>query len=191
MDASCTPRVQEDNEVVLNLFRAAWYEYFSWEPLHCSEKLSSIRAHHTLDRDARLVVLNSLEDDSPANIEESDGARDTDTALSFTYYDLSSSHEPEHRPIRPEVVPAVDTLPAPYPFYESCTPINANILHGDDPNYLPFIPFADDPTFDYRDYMYDHKGLAWQEGYRDSDGAQARFRVASSTEQSPQFSRLF
>ncbi len=190
MDASRTSSVEQDNEVVLNLFRAAWYEYFSWEPLHCSEKISSVRAHHTLNRDARIAVLNSLEDDVPANIEESDGARDTDTALSFTYYDLSSSHEPEHRHIFPEVVPAADTLPAPYPIYESCTPINANILHGDDPNYLPFIPFAEDPTFDYRDYMYDHKGLAWQEGYRDSDGAQAESRVAASTEQLPQFSRL-
>ncbi|KAI0708772.1 hypothetical protein C8T65DRAFT_650065 [Cerioporus squamosus] len=67
------------------------------------------------------------------------------------------------------MVPATGSLSDPYPSYESCAPINANILHGDDPNYLPFIPFADEPTFDFRDYVYDHKGLAWQEGYRDSD----------------------
>ncbi|RPD53881.1 SET domain-containing protein [Lentinus tigrinus ALCF2SS1-6] len=67
-------------------------------------------------------------------------------------------------------VAATGALPAPYPRYESCPPINNNILLGDDSNYLPFMPFADDPTFDYHDYLADHKGLAWQEGgYRDSD----------------------
>ncbi|OBZ77416.1 Histone-lysine N-methyltransferase EZH1 [Grifola frondosa] len=51
--------------------------------------------------------------------------------------------------------------------YESCTPISCNILHGDDPNDMPFVPFADDPTFDAKEHVLEYKSLSWQRGLRD------------------------
>ncbi|KAF8970309.1 hypothetical protein BDZ97DRAFT_1652502, partial [Flammula alnicola] len=62
------------------------------------------------------------------------------------------------------------TLP-PYPPYDSCIPISRNIMRGDDPDYLPFIPFSDDPTYDYTYDNDHHKYFAWHKPDRDPDCA--------------------
>ncbi|OSC99568.1 SET domain-containing protein [Trametes coccinea BRFM310] len=68
--------------------------------------------------------------------------------------------------------------PSAYTAYESCTPIDQNILHGDDSNYMPFIPLADDPTFDHEDHAMEYKRLAWQEPYRDPDTLEITLETA-------------
>ncbi|KAI9060749.1 SET domain-containing protein [Trametes sanguinea] len=68
--------------------------------------------------------------------------------------------------------------PAPNAAFESCTPIDQNILHGDDSNYMPFIPLADDPTFDHEDHAMEYKRLAWQEPYRDPDTLEVTLETA-------------
>ena len=164
-------RTHEDR-VVLHLFRNVWNEYFAWEPSYCAEQLSLVRAHIRPKEDSLDMLLDSIEDTAelPGDTE------DEGIATTLTFYDVSPSGAIDARIMRPQTFSEKTALPDIYPEYESCTPINHNILLGDDSNYLPFMPFADDPTFDYRDYMYDHKGLAWQEVYRDSDGAHMRSR---------------
>ena len=51
---------------------------------------------------------------------------------------------------------------APCPDYESCTPMPANVLQGDDSDDMPFIPFADDPKFDSVEHCKEYSRFAWQ-----------------------------
>lgn len=57
----------------------------------------------------------------------------------------------------------------PVPSYESCTPMPNNQFVGDDPNYIPFIPLADDPAFDWKVHSEKYKGFSWQTNFFDSD----------------------
>ncbi|KAK7443254.1 hypothetical protein VKT23_015850 [Stygiomarasmius scandens] len=50
--------------------------------------------------------------------------------------------------------------------YESCTPVMASILVEDDSDYMPFIPFADDPWFNYESHVQRYKYSAWQHLWR-------------------------
>ena len=49
------------------------------------------------------------------------------------------------------------------PDYEACTPIQNNVWRGDDPDRMPFIPNADDPTFDAIGHTSFYGSLSWQE----------------------------
>ncbi|KAG1877921.1 hypothetical protein DFJ58DRAFT_648419 [Suillus subalutaceus] len=53
----------------------------------------------------------------------------------------------------------------PHKSYEYCTPISRNIFRGDDDDMMPFIPYADDPTFDHVDHTLCYGSFAWQVDY--------------------------
>ncbi|KAF8351574.1 hypothetical protein F5887DRAFT_913317 [Amanita rubescens] len=56
----------------------------------------------------------------------------------------------------------------PSPQYEACTPLEQNIYLGDDSSDMPFLPFADDPSFsDWKSHSDEHKTLSWQNMIRD------------------------
>ncbi|KAJ7484132.1 hypothetical protein FB451DRAFT_1028361 [Mycena latifolia] len=57
----------------------------------------------------------------------------------------------------------------PLPAHEHCTQIARNIFQGDDPHDLPFIPFADDPTFDQAKYLEEYEAFSWEEPTVDPD----------------------
>jgi histone-lysine N-methyltransferase EZH2 len=46
--------------------------------------------------------------------------------------------------------------------YEICTPAARNIKVGDDPDQMSFLPFADDPAFDWEPYNKEYGSFAWQ-----------------------------
>ena len=154
--------------------REVWYRYYGWEPTYCFEKLASLRVTTT----PLPVVLSILDSDLAdethsirhAQCTEGTFSNDNDSDAMFTSYTVNRSGQLDTALIRADTITITAPMITPYAPYESCTPASRNVLHGDDPNYLPFMPFADDPTFDPTDYVLDHKGLAWQEGYRDSDG---------------------
>jgi hypothetical protein len=57
---------------------------------------------------------------------------------------------------------------APHPRYESCTPAVQSIAFRpgssaeDELDILPFVPYADDPTFDVEGYLGMFKYFAWE-----------------------------
>ncbi|KAJ7088459.1 SET domain-containing protein [Mycena belliarum] len=57
----------------------------------------------------------------------------------------------------------------PLPAHEYCTPIERNMFLGDDPRELPFIPFADDPSFDRARYLEEYNEFSWEEPAVDPD----------------------
>ncbi|KAF8156618.1 hypothetical protein B0H34DRAFT_847237 [Crassisporium funariophilum] len=61
----------------------------------------------------------------------------------------------------PEIIKAEKSSKPPS--YECCTPISRNIMVGDDSHYLPFIPNADDPTYDSTFDIDEHDYFAWQQ----------------------------
>ena len=61
-----------------------------------------------------------------------------------------------------------DAFPVPPP-YEYCTRTDRNIFLGDDPSYMPFLPFHDDPTFDQAKYATEYKGCSWEKPVIDPD----------------------
>lgn len=57
----------------------------------------------------------------------------------------------------------------PHPEYTSCTPITRSIMVGDDSNYMTFIPYSDDPTFNHEAQTLHYDHFAWQ-SIQDPDG---------------------
>ena len=64
-----------------------------------------------------------------------------------------------------DVVPRV----VPFPPYESCAPISGNLWIGDDSDAMPFMPFADERTFDHHDAQSHYKELGWQRETMNAD----------------------
>ena len=92
----------------------------------------------------------------------------------FTQYkDMFPVGEEETTPLNPEetshLVLLQKTFVATDP-YESCSPTYTQILHGDDPNDMPFMPYADDHVFKHADYTAEHSYFAWQLFESKTDG---------------------
>ncbi|KAJ6479302.1 hypothetical protein C8R47DRAFT_983573 [Mycena vitilis] len=83
--------------------------------------------------------------------------------VDFVDYDTETT---QRVPI--EVYRAPDSFP-PLPAYEYWTPSARNIFHGDDPDDLPYIPFADDPTFDHAKFLREYSTFSWDEPPVDPD----------------------
>lgn len=74
------------------------------------------------------------------------------------------------------ITPQIIEMPSevamdPTPSYEYCAPITRSRYKGDDDNYMEFVPFADDPDFDFQQYDEDHYWhiYAWQRNTRNPD----------------------
>lgn len=53
--------------------------------------------------------------------------------------------------------------------YESCTSCSRSMTVGDDSDYMPFLPYADDPQFDVTKSIQGYRYLAWQDRKTDPD----------------------
>jgi histone-lysine N-methyltransferase EZH2 len=67
-----------------------------------------------------------------------------------------------------QVFRVADTFSA-LPAYEYCTPTVRNIFQGDDPHDMPFVPFADDPTFNHARYLEEYRSFSWRTSALDPD----------------------
>jgi hypothetical protein len=65
-----------------------------------------------------------------------------------------------------DVAPHLDAFPA----YESCAPVASSTWKGDDSDVMPFIPFSDQPAFNYDDDQYEYNELGWQRETLKADG---------------------
>ncbi|KAF8152093.1 hypothetical protein K438DRAFT_1864497 [Mycena galopus ATCC 62051] len=84
------------------------------------------------------------------------------------YMEIQDSELGTTQRVPMQVFNVVDPFPA-VPAHEFCTPTSRNIFLGDDPSYMPFLPFADDPTFDQARYVSEHKGFEWRRPRVDPD----------------------
>ncbi|KAF9074813.1 hypothetical protein BDP27DRAFT_1257959 [Rhodocollybia butyracea] len=83
---------------------------------------------------------------------------------------LDSRTDIDHSSIQTLPPPRIITLEIPFeptPLYTNCTPVSSNQFTGDDSSYMPFLPFADDPSFDWKEYCKTYKYFAWQSNFFD------------------------
>ncbi|KAF4616617.1 hypothetical protein D9613_008895 [Agrocybe pediades] len=153
-----------DSIIVLKTYQAVWEEYYSWSTDHARDTLTH------LSRPARRFteqknVVHSTRLPTP----KSPKTQSVDTCV-IVDYDQPDSNGPVSTSFRiQEITLEHEPIILPYPPYTFCTPTSTNILVGDDPHYMPFMPFADDPNYNYENDLEQHKYLAWQKQAITSD----------------------
>ena len=145
-------------QLIAQTFKEVWKEYYSWETVHSAQHLRSLAAKNP-EKPIEFSVLTAESED--------DSSEAATSGASFRRYHLVNDKW-DGLTRRTESVVDSSHL-TPHPPYESCTPITNNILHGDDSNFMPFVPLADDPTFNHQEHAYEYKALAWQQAYRDPE----------------------
>ncbi|KAF6753658.1 hypothetical protein DFP72DRAFT_1010437 [Ephemerocybe angulata] len=131
--------------------KACILEYQTWDAEYCKSALLSLQRPASKPEPSTILVENGSLGDSGSDTgefictefeEETGVSTTTGTAESFDVY--------------------VSAEFLRHPGYDSCTPAARNIMVGDDSDYMPFMPFADDPTFGWKAYSNEYKYLAWQ-----------------------------
>lgn len=147
---------EQTKTLVKSVFTDVWNEFYSRENYEQEiASLSCVRAtanHSSRHPSTRLNVIISEEDD----------LHDGQPALEILDYSDSPETPPKSTISQPIIIPLDPNIIQPCPPYESCSPCNRNVCHGDDSNYMSFLPFADDPTFNQADHMDEYDYLEWQ-----------------------------
>ncbi|KAJ3543173.1 hypothetical protein NM688_g5891 [Phlebia brevispora] len=157
--------------IVRNVFLAVWDEYFTWEQTTSADTLSSLGSDFAgnSEGNSEFEILLSQTPLQPAPPVQPPEELFIDEE-EYTVYDIGSS---EKRSASRTMVSKIVWLPQsdflPIDPYEACVPTYRVILHGDDPNDLPFVPYADEPDFDATPYVLEHKRFAWQSGHHGPD----------------------
>ncbi len=146
-DEATLPKVVE---IVLSVYKSVWEEYSLWSDQHNASTLESLNArlHNT--------PCWNLDNENP---DLSFGGPASDQLFAFTSFN-SDGHATEIRDV------AVTSLTLArfqtHPPYESCAPISRSLMVGDDSDALPFMPFSDDPTYDFNFDIEEYKCFRWQ-----------------------------
>ncbi|KAJ3548227.1 hypothetical protein NMY22_g1340 [Coprinellus aureogranulatus] len=144
---------RNDRVMVLQTLYACIEDYREFDTSYCKDALSSLRVDN-------LDLLDSPA--PPVELPDSDGDL---SSGEFVFYDYENNEEARVYPVN--VYAGAEFLP--HPAYEICTPASRNIKVGDDPDQMPYLPFADDPTFDYGPYNNEHGYLSWQHEHLDPE----------------------
>ena len=133
-----------------NIVRGCYEEYRAFDKAYCRAALASLKRPETFSQ-------RHAEDPSQGSLLNSaDGE--------FVFYDFNEEEDAvafETGRVDTQNVEA-DTTFQSHPAYELCTSVSRNIQVGDDPDYMPFAPFSDDPAFEFLDYNDEYTWLAWQ-----------------------------
>ena len=152
--------------LVQTVFRSVWTEFYSKEVEYSQRCIDSL-ARPTRKNAPVLPISESLASSSLGNwnVEAS--------------FDPQPPPEPQGDTPCPELEPETPFLP--YASYESCTPCPHSVYLGDDPEEMPFIPFSDDPCFDYIENASFYDRFAWQFG-DEPDTQRTRLQVDPDSE---------
>lgn len=148
------------HKLVQTAFAEVLAEFSGWKVKYCNHFIRSL-SHVT--QSSRVHIPD---DDRTAFhlIGKASGGpdRDTERVVAVTSY----SEDGTSRSTLMTSLQVVHTeLLEPHKSYEYCTPISRNIFRGDDDDMMPFIPYADDPTFDHVDHTLCYGSFAWQDDY--------------------------
>lgn len=163
---------QESVNLTRTVFRDVWNNFYDWENAYCQG------------------VINSLSQPSGAARGSCDFFRSADSSAEKPMTQSTNKlHAPQkssevqvtevtcwdHRrrsSMSPTRITAdVVSIPefSPYLEYESVTPTSRSIFQGDDDDSMAFIPYPEDPTFDFFDHTYEYKTFSWQDKFHDPD----------------------
>ncbi|KAI0824327.1 hypothetical protein BC628DRAFT_1378815 [Trametes gibbosa] len=158
------PTTEQRRSQILSKFGEVSHEYYEWESNYCAHVLDSLATATQPVNPGTNRWMTVGEGEDPEDSIDSGVSLDD---LEFTTYERRGEYW-DYSTKRIHTILHVSQL-FPNAAYESCAPLNQNILHGDDPNYMLFVPHADVLTFSHEDHALEYKALAWQEAYRESD----------------------
>ncbi|KAH9059795.1 hypothetical protein EDB87DRAFT_1562822 [Lactarius vividus] len=161
-DPSKSRDPEENRALGFQVYKEVWDEFNKWKPENCKQQLLLLQKPlppPAVVEDALLEASN-LRDGEPGEVE-------------IIYLCDSEDDIPLHP--GGSTVLMCETihleLPTdftPHPRYESCTPAVQSIAFRpgssaeDELDILPFVPYADDPTFDAKGYLGTFEWFAWE-----------------------------
>lgn len=141
-----------------SVFQSTWNDFYTWEQRDAQQTLANLAPEFP-----RFPVPPSKFSPPVAPL-----ALDAEAEL-FTVLDYTSlDGTPEATTLPVEVVQVTPPF-QPCAAYEMCTPVNRNFNVGDDSEYMPFVPLADDPAFNYIRHAEDYQYFEWQIPNSDPD----------------------
>lgn len=141
--------IMDATSLVLQQFRSCWDGFRSWKAAHNSQAMLSLTRH-------------PASEDSLPQIDEAEQAQESQlTGPTFTVTEYDSDSDPcDSYKIGVE---SFDVEPTkPHPEYTQCVPTTRNIMIGDDSDYMPFIPYSDDASFNHELHTQHYGYFAWQ-----------------------------
>lgn len=145
------------------IYRDLWTEFYNWEQVFCQQTLEG------LSKPQAGVHPRSLPHDA-TSIYELPVVSSSSEEDFFTYEDISLDSTVSAKftlSPNPKIIETQNMEPSAG--YTACTAISTNTILKDDPASLSFIPHADDPLFDLRDYLSHVGWFTWQYDLNDPD----------------------
>ena len=168
-ESSDVDSLAETADLVCRVSETVSSEFYAWDINYCQETLRSLlvkapASPHYPTKEAK--VAHAQKDRKGKGRSRPKRAEEE-----FEILDITDGPEGCTSSIVPVEVVKLDEALRPYPSYETCTPVMRSICVGDDPHLMPFMPFSDDPEFDYLSYNEQYKFFLWQIPNRDPDCA--------------------
>lgn len=146
-------------------FQDVWSEYFVAEYERCSASIASLSTQGAAEKNFPNTFATSYPfPPAPDTIPTATGTGSIDSST-FTIYDYEYGQSPPPSTFKAEVARLHAIAPAPD--YEATSPLYSCVTKGDDPDDLPFLPFATSSDLKAAHFMDLHGGLAWQEDIND------------------------
>jgi histone-lysine N-methyltransferase EZH2 len=165
-------RLAYATSLVQNVFDEVYDEFRLWKRDYASRALQAV---------ARGARPSSPKDPiSQAEISEPTSSEPEKALLSpsptLEYTEIWDAETRTTAKVPTQVFRVLDTFSA-LPAHEYATPSARNIFLGDDPGALPFIPFADDPTFNRALFLREYKKFSWRMASADTDCTSALYML--------------
>ena len=145
--------------------------YHSWKRASTRQLLDSLARPHVslLERSIYDVSIHPVNLNDVETYIGSDSSNPTEhephaTVVgdgTFILYEFEDGCTPRSVTLSPEPDIIIDDF-APCKPYESCAPALQNIFIGDDSSDMPFLPLADDDSFDWNAYLEEYTSFSWQ-----------------------------
>lgn len=162
----------DTDKLILQILHDTWDDFYRWERHDCAIILESLRlGQRSSDQQSLLPQwMRPAHDPLQAPLFQdagSDSFDDDDNAIEIVEYASIPGPKKGTGKVTSITLKAPQGI-MPCPRYESCLPLQHNAPPSDDPSSMPFMPFADDPAFNFVEHcrMY-YKRFDWQVSMRD------------------------
>lgn len=141
-----------NQDIVTPTLQASWREFDDWRQKYYSQLLARLCAPSCFEGPPFICPWDAVSLANTIN-----GDVELQLLVSFHIY-YNNTIDSNSRTLSQEEV--IDIVPS-YSFsaispYESSPLTDRNVYCGEEPESLPFIPFSDDPDFNYLDFLHEH-----------------------------------
>ncbi|KAF9057033.1 hypothetical protein BJ165DRAFT_1520451 [Panaeolus papilionaceus] len=146
--------IKDTTNLIFSVYDSVVDEYSSWSTTNTRFQLTSLsRSNEHTHRKIPEVLSHQH------NVAQQGGFSSEDPFV-FDFVDLNpDSGSINTYTFKSTIVEAPEVMQ--HAGYDICTPSFKNLMIGDDPDNLSFLPFADDPNYDYDHELWEYKYLSW------------------------------